>query len=97
MSSSLFIYTGILLILHSAFSCLHYRGLVLDLPYGAIPPLDVKVEVGLGFILTLIGQLLSVGPLRSIKGTRYRVPGYVSRDFDHYQHRGTAIRKGKKA
>mmetsp|Transcript_29554 Transcript_29554/g.48766 ORF Transcript_29554/g.48766 Transcript_29554/m.48766 type:complete len:97 (-) Transcript_29554:197-487(-) len=92
-SSSLMTFTGVILILHSAFSCLHYRGLVLDLQSAVIPPLDVKVEVALGFLLTLAGQILGVGPLRAIVGGKKRVPQYVTRDFDHYQHRGAALRK----
>lgn len=86
-------FSGIILILHSAFSCLHYRGLVVDLSSAEIPPMDVKVEVIIGFFLVLAGQLVGVGPLRPIVGGKKRVPQYVTRDFDHYQHRGTALRK----
>jgi len=96
-SSSLITFAGVILILHSAFSCLHYRGLVLDLPDVQIPPLDVKIEVGLGFLFTLVGQLLAVGPLRSIVGITGRIAQYKTRDFDHYQHRGTAMRTTKAA
>jgi hypothetical protein len=96
-SSSILTVVGILVILHSALSCLHYRSLVADLVVvseddeHSIPPLDVKVEVIAGFLLTLIGQLLSVGALRDIKSAGISTPQYITRDFDIYYHRGLAL------
>ena len=100
---------------HAAFSCLYFRGLVEDLPAAAadassdstelfdlllsssattIPPLDVKIEVMTGFILCLIGQIFSVGPLRPISGAAKLVaPSYVNRDFDSYDNRNQLLRK----
>ncbi len=84
--------SGVLLILHSAYSCLHYRGLVKEFTEVAIPPFDVKIEVCLGFLLVLAGQLMSTGPLRTVMGNcRTRILQYKTREFDHYQNRGTAI------
>lgn len=60
-----------------------------------IPPLDVKVEVGVGFLLALFGQLMAVGPLRSILGNKGMIAQYKTRDFDHYQNRATAMRRTK--
>mmetsp|Transcript_2176 Transcript_2176/g.3232 ORF Transcript_2176/g.3232 Transcript_2176/m.3232 type:complete len:102 (+) Transcript_2176:95-400(+) len=94
-ASSIFTFTGLLLVLHSAISCLHFRGLVADLDLvETIPtPLDVQVEVLLGFLLCLTGQLISVGPLRNIKtAASVTAPIYITRDFDTYRHRGTALR-----
>mmetsp|Transcript_30780 Transcript_30780/g.46686 ORF Transcript_30780/g.46686 Transcript_30780/m.46686 type:complete len:103 (+) Transcript_30780:36-344(+) len=97
MSASSFLtFTGVLLILHSAISCLHFRGLVADLNDVAetIPtPLDVQIEVLLGFILCLVGQISGVGPLRNIKtSASVTAPIYITREFDTYRHRGTALR-----
>ena len=61
----------------------------------AIPPLDVKVEAGMGFLLALFGQLMAVGPLRSILGNKGMIAQYKSRDFDHYQNRAAAIYRAK--
>jgi hypothetical protein len=95
LSATLVTFTGVVLILHSAFSCLHYRGLVVELPDMPIPPLDVKVEVGVGFLLALFGQLMDVGPLRSILGNKGMIKQYLTRDFDHYQNRATAMSRSK--
>mmetsp|Transcript_37088 Transcript_37088/g.80083 ORF Transcript_37088/g.80083 Transcript_37088/m.80083 type:complete len:202 (+) Transcript_37088:22-627(+) len=59
---------GVLLILHSTYSCLHYRSLAIaaDLPNTSSPPLDVVIEVILGFALCLIGQLLC-GPFHEVR------------------------------
>ena len=50
---------GVILILHSTYSCLQYRSLALaaDIPDTSSPPIDVIIEVLLGFIICLVGQL----------------------------------------
>ena len=96
LSASLMRFAGVALILHSAFSCLHYRGLVEELPDMQIPPLDVKIELGVGFLLTLVGQIMAVGPVRSIMGSKGMISQYKTRDFDHYQNRAAAMYKAKK-
>jgi hypothetical protein len=59
---------GAMLILHSTYSCLHYRSLAIaaDLPDTSSPPLDVVVEVLLGFALCLAGQLMC-GPFHRVR------------------------------
>eukprot|EP00541_Cyclophora_tenuis_P002154 CAMPEP_0116560554 /NCGR_PEP_ID=MMETSP0397-20121206/11063_1 /TAXON_ID=216820 /ORGANISM="Cyclophora tenuis, Strain ECT3854" /LENGTH=105 /DNA_ID=CAMNT_0004086541 /DNA_START=1 /DNA_END=318 /DNA_ORIENTATION=- len=89
---------GVLLVLHSAFSCQQYRGLVSSMPSElvSIPPTDVVVEVGLGFLLCLVGQLVGVGSVRPIVGPKHKpivAPPYQTRDFDKYNHRLQALRK----
>mmetsp|Transcript_40455 Transcript_40455/g.121894 ORF Transcript_40455/g.121894 Transcript_40455/m.121894 type:complete len:114 (-) Transcript_40455:519-860(-) len=96
---------GALLMLHSAFSCLHYRTILLsagDVPPGystTKPPSDVVIEVLVGFALCLIGQL-ACGPFlevrASTKGREVAAPPYRTRDFDIYNNRGKAIAKAKK-
>jgi hypothetical protein len=98
---------GLLLVCHSAYSCLHYRSLelVLDRPVGSTisstgsgrngtsaPPMDVILEVLVGFLLCLCGQLVSIGPLveinKSSSTTKQIVaPTYKSRVFDVYNTR----------
>ena len=62
---------GALLILHSTYSCLHYRSLAIAanlLPdITSTPPLDVILEVFLGFTLCLIGQLTCYGPFHQVR------------------------------
>lgn len=59
---------GCLLIIHSAYSCLHYRSLTLvaDLPDTSSPPIDVSIEVILGFVTCLAGQLMC-GPFHKVR------------------------------
>ena len=61
---------GAFLMLHAAYSCMHYRSLLQDLDLldtTSESPLDVYVEVGLAFFLILIGELMSMGPLSSVE------------------------------
>ena len=94
---------GCLFLLHAAFSCFHFRGLLeefgVDLQQGgaAVPPLDVVVEAVVGWCMCLVGQLTAIGPLRSTsmsggKRTQLVAPSYITRDFDCYDHRDKAIR-----
>ena len=62
---------GTILILHSTYSCLHYRSLAIAanlLPdITSSPPIDVLIEVWVGFILCLIGQLTYYGPFHQVR------------------------------
>jgi hypothetical protein len=62
---------GTILILHSTYSCLHYRSLAIAanlLPdITSSPPIDVILEVWAGFILCLIGQLTYYGPFHQVR------------------------------
>ncbi len=96
---------GLLLVCHSAYSCLHYRSLELVVDRGggstissrgmngtSAPPMDVILEVFVGFLLCLCGQLVSIGPLveinKSSSTTKPIVaPMYKSRVFDIYNTR----------
>ena len=63
------------------------------------PPLDVVLEVLLGFSLCALGQLAS-GPFLEVRakisGGGIAAPMYRSRDFDIYNNRGRAIAKARK-
>lgn len=96
-------YIGFFCILHSAYSCLHYRSLEMisegtttttttttSTEGNSAPPMDVVLEVFLGFILCLSGQILSMGPLVEIYSSSSKqiiAPLYKSRDFDIYNTR----------
>eukprot|EP00804_Cyclotella_cryptica_P016496 CCRYP_004718-RA/>CCRYP_004718-RA protein AED:0.00 eAED:0.00 QI:106/-1/1/1/-1/1/1/315/116 len=85
---------GTVLILHSTYSCLQYRSLAMaaDLLDTTSPPIDVVIEVFLGFLLCLMGQLmcgsfhevrksgLSLGS--GVKRAEIVAPAYRTRDFD---------------
>ena len=92
---------GILILIHSAYSCLHYRsiltssiGVTIDEdfllekgynPQASKPPLDVVVEVCIGFVLCLFGQMKAVGKFLPVVGSGMvplRAPAHISRDFD---------------
>lgn len=63
---------GALLLLHAAYSCLHFKSLLQELDISlddagsiiagrSIPPVDVYVECALGFLIVFVGQLLGPG------------------------------------
>ena len=85
--SQLFMVIGIIMVLHSAYSCLHYRELLRDLEESGfedaaaveslpLPPMDVIVEVITGALLILISELVRTGsslqPVTSKGGFRTR-------------------------
>jgi Membrane magnesium transporter len=84
---------GVLVLLHSAYSCLHYRMLLLELESETVSrkaPLDVWIEIGIALVLVLTGELTRSGsalyPVRQ-KGAARRplaAPLYKTRDFDIY-------------
>jgi Membrane magnesium transporter len=105
-SLSLFLsVTGVVLMLHSAYSCMHYRSLLQDMDLlqdnnnnkYPIPPMDVYVEVALSFVMILLGELLSMGKLQSVdvfstsKRQPLMAPPYRSRDFDIYNNRSRVL------
>mmetsp|Transcript_7629 Transcript_7629/g.11444 ORF Transcript_7629/g.11444 Transcript_7629/m.11444 type:complete len:129 (-) Transcript_7629:334-720(-) len=73
---------GIITMLHSAYSCLHYRSIltttnidILDLDTNTSinldpskPPQDVIIECVLGFVLCLIGQMMEKGDFIPVMG-----------------------------
>ncbi|KAL7534878.1 hypothetical protein ACHAXR_010104 [Thalassiosira sp. AJA248-18] len=96
--------------LHSAYSCLHYRSLAMaaDLPDTSSPPVDVVIEVFLGFILSLVGQLLC-GPFHEVRVSNGSLlgaiqksrdgiiaPAYRTRDFDLFTTRAKALSMAKR-
>ena len=98
---------GVVLILHSTYSCLHYRSLAMaaDLSDTSSPPIDVAIEVFLGFALCLVGQLLC-GPFHKVRvsggsgSSKGRVeiiaPAYRTRDFDLFTTRIKALSMAKR-
>jgi hypothetical protein len=98
--ASLFLTTlGTVLILHSTYSCLQYRSLAIaaDLPDTSSPPLDVVVEVFLGFAFCLIGQLMC-GAFHEVRKSGTSVgrgeivaPAYRTRDFDLFATRARML------
>mmetsp|Transcript_8737 Transcript_8737/g.11010 ORF Transcript_8737/g.11010 Transcript_8737/m.11010 type:complete len:114 (-) Transcript_8737:318-659(-) len=88
---------GIILLLHSAYSCLHYRSILssstlddflLEQGYHeSKPPQDVVIEVCIGFLLCLTGQIFSAGEFIPVIGSGRRelsAAAHVSRDFDMF-------------
>ena len=82
-----------------------------DLPDASSPPVDVVIEVFLGFALCLLGQLMC-GPFHEIRisvgsgsdggiGKRCRgellAPAYRTRDFDLFTTRVRALSVARRA
>lgn len=92
--------TGAALLLHSAYSCLHYRTLVSELDVMEevnIPPLDVMLECVGGFFLLLITQLFfasgALVPVNKKKKQSLVAPAYKTRDFDIYANRAHVMKE----
>ena len=101
-------YLGIITLLHSAYSCLHYRSILastnlddidLDLDPSK-PPQDVVVECMVGFALCLIGQLFGSGseflPVIGEGRREIQAPAYLGRDFDLFSTRAGIIASVKR-
>jgi len=101
---------GTLLLLHAAYSCSHYRELLQQVEESAVDettlvqlpklPLDVWVEVIVGFVLLLCSELVRAGstlrpvvntPSSNKKHQPLMAPAYVTRDFDIYSTRAKAL------
>ena len=102
--------TGTVLLLHAAYSCLHFKALLQELDISIddgsrrVPPPDVVVECALALVIVMVGQLLESGGswqpcITTRAGEKRRplaAPAYQTRDFDVYADRAAAIyRKSK--
>jgi len=101
---------GIITLLHSAYSCLHYRSILasstIDLLESGYtnynpskPPQDVVIECVIGFTLCLVGQIICAGEFLPVVGEgrrEVRAPMHVSRDFDLFSTRAGIIASVKK-
>eukprot|EP00551_Chaetoceros_affinis_P009857 CAMPEP_0203662058 /NCGR_PEP_ID=MMETSP0090-20130426/162_1 /ASSEMBLY_ACC=CAM_ASM_001088 /TAXON_ID=426623 /ORGANISM="Chaetoceros affinis, Strain CCMP159" /LENGTH=117 /DNA_ID=CAMNT_0050524799 /DNA_START=57 /DNA_END=410 /DNA_ORIENTATION=+ len=107
-SSRLLTPLGIIVLLHSAYSCLHYRSIIsssaledflLEKGYNeSSPPKDVVIEVILGFLFCLFGQVREAGEFLPVVGTgrtELRAPAHVSRDFDLFCTRARIVADAK--
>ena len=104
MSSQLLSITGAVLLIHAAYSCMTYRELVQELqesgasnvPDPETPPLDVLVEVAIGFLALLVAEFTRQGSmLRPIQSYQNKfplaAPVYKTREFDIYTTRGKGL------
>ena len=85
---------------HAAYSTLHFRSILQDLGdvNEPIPPLDVYIELGLSFVLLLVGELMATGSLQSAdvfapNRKPLAAPLYRTRKFDIYLHATTKASK----
>jgi Membrane magnesium transporter len=93
---------GAVLLLHAAYSCMHYRSILQDLdlnddPSYSIPPVDVYVEVAVSFGMIVLGELIGMGSLQPVdifasskKRKPLMAPAHRTRDFDLYCNRSKA-------
>jgi hypothetical protein len=100
---------GTLVLIHATYSCLHYRSVILELDNEAtaeshpLPPMDVWVEVVVGFLTLLVAELLRTGSsLQPVSNTSsssaskskkraLMAPAYQTRDFDIYAGRSKGL------
>ncbi len=100
---------GIIILFHSAYSCLHYRSIISSSTLDdflqekgystSSPPKDVVFEVLLGFMLCLFGQILAVGKFLPVVGSgriELKAPAHISRDFDLFCTRAKIIAAAKR-
>ena len=83
---------GGLLLLHAAYSCLHFRMLQYE-NSATTTPKDVYLEAGLGWVLLLVGELTqrALYPIQGGKRIQLVAPQYESRDFDIYSTRAKGL------
>ena len=101
--SSLLTAVGSVLMIHAAYSCLHYRSILQDLDLEdtfSIPPMDVYVEVGMSYFILLLAELLRTGSFQPVevavkvnqpKRKTLGAPAYQTRDFDIYRNRSKKL------
>jgi len=80
------IYLGILFIIHSAYSFVHYKMLMKSLgnvQEASSMPSDAQVELLIGFLCALAGIVGASGTLKPAKVTDI----ITNKDFDVYDHR----------
>jgi hypothetical protein len=98
---------GIITLLHSAYSCLHYRSILTSSSIDETdfnldpskPPHDVVIECMIGFALCLVGQILGAGEFLPIVGEGRRevkAAAHVGRDFDVFCTRAGIIASVKR-
>ena len=79
-------WVGVLIIVHSAYSFVHYKVLMKSLgntQQATTMPFDVQIEVLAGFFLSLFGVVGASGKLQPAKVTDI----VSNKDFDVYDHR----------
>jgi hypothetical protein len=106
MSSKFLSIAGALLLVHAAYSCMTYRELVQELvesgafesadPPPQVPPVDVLVEVAIGFFSILVAELTrEASMLRPIQSYQNKMPLmapiYKTREFDIYSTRARGL------
>mmetsp|Transcript_17991 Transcript_17991/g.49917 ORF Transcript_17991/g.49917 Transcript_17991/m.49917 type:complete len:109 (-) Transcript_17991:739-1065(-) len=94
------------MMMHAAYSCLHYRAILEDLDLledgsgYSIPPKDVYVEVALAFGILLFAEMSKMGSFQSVevnvkegqpKHRRLEAPSFRTRKFDVYNHRAKML------
>ena len=96
---------GAFLMLHAAYSCMHYRSILQDLDLLELEsksPMDVYIEVAVAFFLILAGELIGMGPLQSVevlasneakleKKQPIVAHPHKTRDFDVYSNRSKLL------
>ena len=83
---TLLVWVGIIFIIHSAYSFVHYKMLMKSLgnvQEASSMPSDVQVELLIGFLCALAGIVGASGTLKPAKVTDI----ITNKDFDVYDHR----------
>ena len=101
--SSLVPQLGIVLVLHSAYSCLHYRWILSQSSLADVheasyndssPPRDVVIECLAGFLLCLLGELMNKSHFLPIVGENRKdltAPLHRTREFDLFSTRASIV------
>ena len=80
------LWVGVFIVLHSAYSFVHYKNLMRSLGNSKDAltlPIDVQVELSIGFFLSLVGSVGWSGTLQKAKVT----DTVLNKDFDVYDNR----------
>ena len=101
VSSTVLLSAGTLLLVHAAYSLQHYRSLLQDLEESTIIensdplPMDVWIEMGMGFGAILISELTrnNLKPIKQASQQPMSAAAFVTRDFDIYTSRARGFKK----
>ena len=94
---------GLSLLLHAAYSTVHYRGLLKAMPAATaaqlpLPPFDVYAEAMAAFLFCAAGSIIGAPALRKVRAVSDSANKTLddvltNPDFMTFNHRGVALRR----
>ena len=93
--AKLFIYAGLLCIVHSGFSSAHWKWIVGNHTNPGTPT-DIYVELIVGYVMAMLGALFHAVDFKLIRTTTDSLSKGPSTDFYVFSHRGMSLARRRK-